>query len=186
MRGYKREYPPLTAEQKGLINNYLGTDDFSITADYSKVKRAIRATIKRKLSPEEMEEYIGIADLALMKAAACFNPNKRMSFVSFANLNICSAVKTELTRQNRDCRQADKQAKSLEAPIGSNEDIRIMDTLSCDGEITIQETQRIQQYIATSICISCWTLTHYRQRYTPCQTILFPNTDLHSNPCIRL
>ena len=141
MRGRKRDYPPLTAEQKALVEKYLSDG-------YKRVKQCIRTTLRRKVSPQEMDDYIGIAHLALMKAAACFNPSKRMSFTSFANLNICSAVKTELTRQNRDCRILDKQVKSLDAPLGNNEDTRIMDILVGDREVTIRETQQIQQYLA--------------------------------------
>ena len=142
MKGRKRDYPPLTAEQKALVEQYLSDG-------YKRVKQCIRTTLRRKVSPQEMDDYIGIAHLALMKAAACFNPNKRMSFMSFANLNICSAIKTELTRQNRDGRLTDKRAQSLEAPIGENEDMRIMDILSCNGEITVREKRLIQQYLAT-------------------------------------
>lgn len=142
MKGRKRHYPPLTPQQQSLIEDYLSDS-------YKRVKQCISLTLHRPVTSEEFEEYIGIADMALVKAASSFNPHKRMSFTSFANLNISSAIKTELTRQNRQCRIGDKTAKSLDDTVDEDENIRIIDTLSSDGEITVRETQNIKRYLST-------------------------------------
>ena len=149
MRGYKREYPPLTAQQQELINDYLDTDKTMMIPNYAPVKRAIRSVIRRHISPQEMEDYIGIAHLALMKAAACFNPNQKMSFASFATLNICSAIKTELTRQNRQCRRGEKTTRSLEASISECGELCLMELLIGAADISFQEYDRIKCYLDT-------------------------------------
>ena len=140
----KRKYktPPLTAEQQALVEGYLSDN-------YAKAKKCIHIVLKRRVSSQNMEDYMGIAHLALIKAARRFRPDKRMTFTSFANMNICSAIKTELTRENRDCRQFNKTAQSLEAPVKNDDNLRIMDIIVGDSEINIEETHRIQQYLNT-------------------------------------
>ena len=140
----KRKYkaPPLTAEQKALVECYLSDN-------YAKVKKCVYIVLKRRVSAQDLEDYIGIAHLALIKAARRFRPDKKMSFTSFANMNICSAIKTELTRENRECRQFNKTAQSLEAPVKDDGSLRIMDILVGDGEVNIEENHRIQQYLNT-------------------------------------
>ena len=139
MAKQKYKAPPLTVEQQALIEGYLSDN-------YVKVKKCIHIVLKRKISAHDMEDYIGIAHLALIKAARRFRPDRKMTFTSFANMNICSAIKTELTRENRDCRQFNKTAQSLEAPVKNDDNLRIMDILVGDGEINIEETHRIRQY----------------------------------------
>lgn len=140
----KKKYktPPLTIEQQALVEGYLSDN-------YAKVKKCIHIVLKRRVSSQNMEDYIGIAHLALIKAARRFRTNRKMSFTSFANMNICSAIKTELTRENRDCRQFNKTAKSLDAPVNDDDNTKILNTLIGDGEITIQESKRINQYLDT-------------------------------------
>ena len=142
MAKVKYKAPPLTAEQQALIEGYLSDN-------YVKVKKCIHIVLKRRVSVQDMEDYIGIAHLALIKAARRFRTDRKMTFTSFANMNICSAIKTELTRENRDCRQFNKTVQSLEAPVKNDDSLRIMDILAGDGEINIEETHRIKQYLDT-------------------------------------
>ena len=136
----KKNIKPLTKEQQRLIDDYLSDN-------YKKVKQCIHITVRRPLSVEELEDYIEIAHLALVKAAKRYNANKNVKFSTFAGMNITSAIKTYMTHENRQCRKGNKNTKSYDE-IDEN-GLSLKELLTDGKEINIQEYNRINKYVAT-------------------------------------
>lgn len=128
----------LTMCQQELISDYLSDN-------YAKVKWCIHSTIKRSIPAEQFEDYIGVAELALIKAARRFKPERGTKFSTFASMNIRSAIKTRLTYENRHRRLADKTAISLESKVADG--LRVMDLISDNTTMEVQEYERIQNYL---------------------------------------
>lgn len=133
----------LSRNQQILIEDYLSDG-------YKRVKQCIFKVYKRKLSVTEMEDCIGVAHEALIKAAKNYRSDKGMKFSSFASLNIKSSLKTQFTYENRDKRFINKIAESLDKPIDGTETLFLIDILKGINDVnidTFEQSIRILKYL---------------------------------------
>ena len=92
----KKVTSPLTSQQSQLIVDYLTKDN-----GWNRIKQCIKKTLRRDVTPNEMDDYIGIAHIALIKSAKNYNFDKGTKFSSFAYTNIANDIKSTLTQARR-------------------------------------------------------------------------------------
>lgn len=132
----------LTSEQQELITDYLKND-----SGWSRLKVCIEKTLKRKPSKDEMDEWLSISMLGLVKAAKRYDASRNIDFSSYVYLSVSSTVKTQLTRQNRQCRGGYKMTISFDQETA--EGLNIADGIASAIGVEIQEYDRINQYLST-------------------------------------
>ncbi len=112
----------LTEYQVGLINEYYKQ------YGYNHIKSCIAKVFKRQLDNALLDDYIGIADEAICKAATRYDETKGTKFATFAEMHITSRLKTAIRNQNRKKREHENNMDSLDRVIDN-------DTKTTLGEI---------------------------------------------------
>lgn len=107
------KHPPLTKEQQALIEDYLSDG-------YKQCKGAIGEVVKRKLSSEEWEDFIGAAHLGIAKAARNYHFGEGTTFSTFASMNIKSSVMDFLSYENRSCRKEESPSLRLDGSMSES------------------------------------------------------------------
>lgn len=130
---------PLNEEQQQLIVDYLEHNG------WNSIKTCIHKIVKRNMTETEIDNYISVAHMALVKAAQRFSNNKNMKFSSFAIMNVQSSIKTYLTYENRKCRKGNKETRSYDEV--DEDGLTLKDLLSDGKEIDINDYSKIQAYI---------------------------------------
>lgn len=92
--------------QKDNTCKQLNNTQRQLIEDYYKeygerhIRYCISQVVQCNLNPEIMDDYIGIAEMAICKAAKNYNKTKGMKFSGFVRLNITSAIATYLRDEN--------------------------------------------------------------------------------------
>lgn len=137
----KQPVVPLTDEQRALIEKYLKDNG------WDKIKTCIRKTLRKNPSPQEMEDYLGVAHEALIKAAKRFRKDKSMQFSTFVFINVSSSIKTYLTHKRRKKRIINENIQSLNGV--NDEGLCLGDILIGDDDVALKEDARIKEYMRT-------------------------------------
>lgn len=137
----KQPVVPLTDEQRALIEKYLKDNG------WSQIKTCIRKTLRKNPSQQEMEDYLGVAHEALMKAAKRFRQDKRIQFSTFVYMNVSSSIKTYLTHKRRKKRMINENTQSLSGV--NTEGVSLEDILIGDEDVALKEEARIKEYMNT-------------------------------------
>lgn len=137
----------MTKAECQLIEDYLSDN-------YLKAKRCVCKTLKVDyIDDVDFDEYRGVVDEALIKAAKKYDPSKGVKFDSFAYLNIASSIKTMMTYNNRICRLANHRIVSLDTVIDQDGNICLKDTIvGMEGIVLEDETggesDRVKAYFS--------------------------------------
>lgn len=93
--------------------------------------------------------------------------------------------KTEMTRKNRQKRQADKNSISLDAPVGENEGLTIGDMIACHFTIEKEIFENREEAYSKEMCTYLGRLSNLQKRVLKLISIEFtPNEileELHIN-----
>ena len=136
----KKSVVPLNKQQQQLIIEYLENDD-----GWNNIKACICKAVKRNVTPQEMDDYIGVANIALVKAAKRFNSNRNMKFSSFVIMNVQSSIKTYLTYENRECRKGNKEVRSYDEV--DEDGVSLRELLSDGKEVEVGGHKNIDMYL---------------------------------------
>lgn len=101
----------LTEYQKELINDYYRR------YGNSHIRSCISKVFKRQLDGATFDDYVGIADEAICRAAIKYDASKGTKFATFVELHITSALKTSIRNQNRKKREHENKMDSLDRVI---------------------------------------------------------------------
>ena len=98
----------LTERQTRLINEYYKQ------CGYKHIKYCISKVFKRQIDGAVLDDYIGIAEEAVCKAASKYDEEKGTKFITFVEMHITSALKTAIRNQNRKKREHENNMDSLD------------------------------------------------------------------------
>lgn len=104
----------LTDEQRKLIDDYIVEQN-----GYKRIKALICQTLKYIPVEADMEDWVGVAHTALVKAACTYKEGS-CNFATYAHLNIASKIKDTLSQYSRKKRGGDVITVSLDAPVCEN------------------------------------------------------------------
>lgn len=104
----------LTKHQVDLINEYYKQ------YEYNHIKSCISKVFKRQLDNAILDDYIGMADEAICKAATKYDESKGTKFVTFAEMHIISRLKSAIRNQNRKKREHENNMDSLDRVIDND------------------------------------------------------------------
>lgn len=132
----------MTDTERALIEDYLSDN-------YLKSKNCVCKILKRDyISDADFDEYRGVVDEALVKAARGYDPSKGTQFATFAYLNISSGIKSLMTYKNRDCRMINKRSVSLDSLVDEEEDVYLKDIIIGSEGVNFQDMTRVNAYMA--------------------------------------
>ncbi len=131
----------MTDTERALIEDYLSDN-------YLKSKNCVCKILKRDyISDADFDEYRGVVDEALVKAARGYDPSKGTQFATFAYLNISSGIKSLMTYKNRDCRMINKRSVSLDSLVDEEEDVYLKDIIIGSEGVELQSMVRVNAYL---------------------------------------
>lgn len=101
----------LTQYQKELI------DEYYQQYGYNHIKHCISKVFKRQLEGAVLDDYIGVAEEAICKAALRYKGDKGAKFATFAEMHIVSQLKTVIRDKNRMKRIPESNIDSLDRVV---------------------------------------------------------------------
>lgn len=124
--------------QNSLIEEYLKDG-------YKKLDTCIYVVTKTLSSHDLYDDFCGVAEEGLIKAARRYDPDKNIKFNTFATMTVKSALKTYLTYVNRKKRKSEVPNISLDAPLGDDDDLLLSEKIADDYDF--EEKIIIENYI---------------------------------------
>lgn len=87
------------------------------------------------ISEKDHDDFYSKANMELWKATEAFDNSKGVPFEAYLLGCLKRKFKTEMTGLNREKRKADRLASSLDAPIGEDEGMTLVDTLASNYSV---------------------------------------------------
>jgi DNA-directed RNA polymerase specialized sigma subunit len=132
----------LTEYQKQLINNYYKK------YGYRHIKYCIGETVKRRLDETTMNDYIGVAEEAICKAAKNYDRSKNTKFSTFAQRNISSAISTVIRDANTQKRKPIGGIDSLDRVVNEEDKTTFGEIVNyIENETVVSNINNIRDYV---------------------------------------
>lgn len=112
------------------------------------IASCIYKVLKYKPDPNSMEEYIGVAEEAICKAAKNFQQTKGMKFSSFVQMNIMSSITTYIRDNNTKKRRPVGGVDSLDRVVNTETGVTFGDLIEyVEHEEVISNINNISNYV---------------------------------------
>ena len=134
MRGHKREYPPLTTEQRELIEDHY--------KDIQRIRNTLWRDEFRSSFPEvrmDWDDFDSIVNKAVCENVGNWDKNK-LDFGKFIWLVIQNKARSEVKRQKRLKRASQTYASSLYKRISDENETELIDLI--EGEAGVEEKMK--------------------------------------------